>query len=84
MLPKFLIADNQQEQPDLVYVVHNENPRFILQCDLEDIYTDQEIYWIDEQPTNEDTIADLIEEAEVFLENELENELEYDEEEDED
>ena len=34
MLPKFLIADNSQEALDLVYVVHTEKPRCIIQCDL--------------------------------------------------
>ena len=36
MLPKFLIADNSQEALDLVYVVHTEKPRCIIQCDLDD------------------------------------------------
>lgn len=35
MLPKFLIADNSQEAIDLVYVVHTEKPRCIIQCDLD-------------------------------------------------
>lgn len=30
MLPKFLIADNSQEAPDLVYVVHTEKPQCII------------------------------------------------------
>ena len=34
MLPKFLIADNSQEAPDLVYVVHTEKPQCIIQCDM--------------------------------------------------
>jgi hypothetical protein len=73
MLPKFLIADNSQEQPENVFVVHTESPRFILQCDLDDIYNDQQIYWIDDQPVDEDIVAELTEEAEIFLEKELEN-----------
>lgn len=50
MLPKFLIADNSQEAIDLVYVVHTEKPRCIIQCDLDGFYSNQKIYWIDEEP----------------------------------
>ena len=77
MLPKFLIADNSQEALDLVYVVHTEKPRCIIQCDLE------KIYWIDEEPLSQDDIDSLMEEAEDFYETELDNQEEvYDEEED--
>ena len=38
MLPKFLIADNSQEAPDLVYVVHTEKPQCIIQCDMDGFY----------------------------------------------
>ena len=48
MLPKFLIADNSQEAPDLVYVVHTEKPQCIIQCDMDGFYSNQKIYWIDE------------------------------------
>ena len=75
MLPKFLIADNSQEALDLVYVVHTEKPRCIIQCDLDGFYSNQKIYWIDEEP--------LSQEAEDFYETELDNQEEvYDEEED--
>ena len=50
MLPKFLIADNSQEAPDLVYVVHTEKPQCIIQCDMDGFYSNQKIYWIDEEP----------------------------------
>jgi hypothetical protein len=79
MLPKFLLADNSQEAPDTIYVVHNENPRFIIESDIEDFWSNQEIHWIDEEPQNEDLIAQLVEEAEEFLEVEFAQE--YDEEE---
>ena len=76
MLPKFLIADNSQEAPDLVYVVHTEKPQCIIQCDMDGFYSNQKIYWIDD-------IETLLEEAEEFFETELENQEElYDEEED--
>ena len=83
MLPKFLIADNSQEAPDLVYVVHTEKPQCIIQCDMDGFYSNQKIYWIDEEPLCTDDIETLMEEAEEFFEAELENQEElYDEQED--
>ncbi|HAQ19967.1 MAG TPA: hypothetical protein DCR40_12155 [Prolixibacteraceae bacterium] len=73
MLPKFLLADNSQEMPDMLYVVHNEKPRFIVGSDIEDFDVNQTIYWIDEKPKDKDLIAQLLNEAEEFLEAELEN-----------
>ena len=43
MLPKFLLADNSQEMPDMLYVVHNESPRFIVGSDIEDFSVNQKI-----------------------------------------
>ena len=77
MLPKFLLADNSQEMPDMLYVVHNENPRFIVGSDIEDFDVNQTIYWIDEKPKDKDLIAQLLSEAEEFLEAELENQDSY-------
>ncbi|MBL7969099.1 MAG: hypothetical protein JNK09_19010 [Prolixibacteraceae bacterium] len=77
MLPKFLLADNSQEMPDMLYVVHNENPRFIVGSDIEDFSVNQTIYWIDPEPKDKDLIAELLEEAEEFLEAELENQDNY-------
>jgi len=77
MLPKFLLADNSQEMPDMLYVVHNETPRFIVGSDIEDFSVNQMIYWIDEKPKDKDYINQLLEEAEEFLEAELENQDNY-------
>ncbi len=77
MLPKFLLADNSQEMPDMLYVVHNEEPRFIVGSDIEDFNVNQQIYWIDEEPRDKELIAQLLEEAEEFLEAELENQDSY-------
>lgn len=83
MLPKFLIADNSQEAPDLIYVVHTEKPQCIIQCDIDGFYSNQKIYWIDEEPICTDDIETLLEEAEDFFEAELENQEElYDDEDD--
>lgn len=83
MLPKFLLADNSQEAVDLIFVVHTEKPRCIIQCDVEDFNSNQRVYWIDEEPLSVDDTEALLEEAEDFFERELENQEElYDEEED--
>ncbi|MBN2669729.1 MAG: hypothetical protein JXR60_10920 [Bacteroidales bacterium] len=83
MLPKFLIADNSQELPDQIFVVHTEFPRFIVGSDVEDFESNQEIHWIDEKPSDENLVADLLVEAESFLNNELDNQDELFDEDDE-
>jgi len=81
MLPKFLLADNSQEKPDSIYVVHTEYPRFIVESDVDDFWSNQIIHWIDDQQTNEVLVEQLIGEAEDFLEEEFENQEDlYDEE----
>ncbi len=83
MLPKFLIADNSQEAIDLIYVVHTQQPRCIIECDLDGFNSNQQIHWIDAKPVAVEEIATLMEEAEDFYEAELENqERLYEEEED--
>jgi len=74
MLPKFLLADNSQEAPDTIYVVHTETPRFIVESDIDDFYSNQVVHWIDGEPGDEEMIADLLEAAEEFLDKEFENE----------
>jgi hypothetical protein len=81
MLPKFLLADNSQEFPETIYVVHNEFPRFIVESDVDDFWNNQIIHWIDDQPDSEIVIEQLIAEAEDFLEEEFNNQEDlYDEE----
>lgn len=80
MLPKFLIADNSQASPDFVYVVHTEAPRCIIRCDMDGFYSNQKIYWLDEEPLSVDDTEGILEEAEVFFEKELANQEDlYDE-----
>lgn len=83
MLPRFLLADNSLETPETIFVVHTEIPRFIIEADIDDFESNQEIHWIDDEPDDENLIAQLVEEAEEFLEKEFENEefLDADEEE---
>ncbi len=83
MLPRFLLADNSLETPETIFVVHNEIPRFIIEADIDDFENNQEIHWIDEEPDDEKLIAQLVEEAEEFLEKEFENEDFMDSEEEE-
>jgi hypothetical protein len=84
MLPKFLLADNSLETPDTIFVVHTESPRFIVEADIDDFWSNQEIHWIDGEPGDEDLITQLIEEAEEFLEREFDNEELLDEQDDDD
>ena len=78
MLPKFLLADNSQVLPDTIFIIHTEQPRFIVGCDLEGFNVDQEIHWIDEEPDSEELKIELLEQAEEFMELELEYEEELD------
>jgi len=76
MLPKFLLADNSQVLPDKIFVIHNEQPRFIVGCDVEGFSIDQEIYWIDDEPVSIELKKELLEQAEEFMDLELEYEEE--------
>jgi hypothetical protein len=81
MLPKFLLADNSQELPDTIFIVHNEYPRFIVESDVDDFGSNQVVHWIDDQPENEVIVEQLLSEAEDFMEEEFNNEEDlYDEE----
>lgn len=81
MLPKFLIADNSQELPNTIFVVHTESPRFIVESDVDDFSQNQLIHWIDDKPQSDVIIEQLLDEAEDFLENEFDNQEDlYDEE----
>ncbi len=75
MLPKFLLADNSQETPDTIFVVHTKTPRFIVEADLEDFWNNQVVHWIDGEPTDE-VAEELVQAAEEFLEKEFDNEEE--------
>jgi hypothetical protein len=73
MLPKFLLADNSQETPDTIFVVHTEEPKFIVESDIEDFWSNQEIHWLSEIPDSEEEINQLLKEAEEYLEAEFES-----------
>ena len=76
MLPKFLIADNSQEQSGRLFVVHTSNPRFILEGSDEDFSQDQVMHWIDDANVSDKEKQQLIIDAENFLDSELENQEE--------
>ncbi len=67
-LPHFLIADNT-DQPDSLYIVHTQYPRFVW-----DIQND-DLEWFDELEGEEDElvneVANLMETAEAFYEREM-------------
>ncbi|MGD9931536.1 MAG: hypothetical protein AB7U05_16065 [Mangrovibacterium sp.] len=86
MLPKFLLADNSQECADTIFVVHTEEPKFIVESDIEDFWSNQKVHWLSEAPGSEELIKALLEDAENFLEEEFENQdnLYAEDEEDED
>ena len=73
MLPKFLLADNSQECPDTIFVVHTEEPKFIVESDIEDFNSNQKVHWLSEVPASEEIIKALLEDAENFLEDEFES-----------
>lgn len=80
MLPKFLIADNSQELPEKIFTIHTETPRYIVESDIEDFNSNQEIYWLDEPVKDENIISQQLKEAEEFFDNELDSQDElYDE-----
>ena len=83
MLPRFLLADNSLDTPETIFVVHTQDPRFIVEADIDDFESNQKIHWIDAEPGDEKVIAQLVKEAEDFLEREFENEEFLDSEEEE-
>lgn len=84
MLPKFLLADNSQETPDTIFVVHTEEPKFIVESDIEDFWSNQVVHWLSDVPESEKLIKQLLEEAEEYLEAEFESQENLFDEDDED
>lgn len=77
MLPKFLIGDNSQESPEFVYVVHNDNPWYIIESHISDFNYLQEITWIDEKPGDNKVLNRLLAEAKEFWLREMDTENEF-------
>ena len=70
MIPRFLIADNSQELPERVFVVHTQTPKCIIGGHIEDFDRDREIFWLDEA-LGEKELNQLLQDAEQFLDDEL-------------
>lgn len=68
MIPKFLLGDNT-DQPDDIYIIHTEYPRFIYNLDNE------EVEWCDDINEDDDaameTVANLLQAAEDFYNREV-------------
>ncbi len=69
-LPKFLMGDNT-DNPEDIFVVHTEFPRFVINL------KDDEIEWFEDlkgedQNELENVTASLIEEASAFYDREME------------
>ncbi len=86
MLPKFLFADNSQESPDSIYVVHTQAPRCVIESIIDDDFQENNtIHWLDARPENKKEIEELVILAEKFLDDELDNQEDlFDEESEED
>ena len=71
--------------PEIAAIKKSENRRnrFIIESDIDDFWSNQQIHWIDGEPGDEELIAELVEAAEEFLEKEFENEEMLDEEDEE-
>jgi hypothetical protein len=69
MLPKFLMADNT-DQPDAIYIIHTEYPRFVLNLENDDVE------WFDALENDDEAdldaeMAQLIGQAEEFYQREV-------------
>jgi len=70
MLPKFLFADNYKVT-DKVFIIHNEKPRFIVECSIDEFDKDQVVNWIDEKPSENSLVESLLVEAEEYYNEEF-------------
>ncbi|MBR4265395.1 MAG: hypothetical protein IKQ46_04980 [Bacteroidales bacterium] len=73
MLPKFLLADNRIESPDLFYVVHTQEPKFIVEFDSEDFNKKQKLHWLDPKPDSDSEIENLLSQAEEVYNREFDD-----------
>ncbi len=73
-LPKFVLADNS-DNPEAIYIVHLEFPRFIIDLNEEDMEFLETIEEADEAEV-EAQVEDLIAQAGEFYEREMERYVE--------
>lgn len=48
--PKFLLGQNWLTEPDNFYIIHLEQPRFIIKGDMADLVQEHEVLWLDDEP----------------------------------
>lgn len=70
-LPKFLLADNTA-YPDAVFVIHTDYPRFVMNITTDEIEWFEDIDLTDKSEAGA-AIAQLVQEAITFYDNELKN-----------
>ena len=73
-IPKFLVGDNTECQ-DLVFIIHTESPRFILNMDTDDLkWLDDdlpELLGTDSEAELTTAISKLLAEADEFYQREI-------------
>ncbi len=69
-LPKFLVADNS-ELPEKIFILHTEYPRFLLDVETDDVEWFDDIAEEEENDEFDTEVANLIEEALDFYDQEM-------------
>ena len=69
-LPKFLLADNST-MPNKIFILHTEYPRFLLDVETDDIEWFEDISEEEENDEFDTEVANLIEEALDFYDQEM-------------
>ncbi|WP_313376818.1 hypothetical protein [Chishuiella sp.] len=69
-LPKFLVADNST-MPDKIFILHTDYPRFLLDVENDDIEWFEDISEEEDNEEFSSEIANLIEEALDFYDQEM-------------
>lgn len=77
-LPKFLIADNSQEEPDSIFVLHTQKPKFLVKFNLDDFEAKPDFFWFDEKPKDDAEIANFQKLAFNFFIEEMEHQDSFD------
>ncbi len=67
--PKFLVGDNT-DQPESVYIIHTEYPRFVLDLDTDEMEVFEDLDGENEDEVTKE-IASLVEQAEAFYQREV-------------
>ncbi len=71
-LPKFLLADNSNHE-DVMYVMHTEYPRFIMDVTTDEVEFFEDIEESQDSDDFKSSMIQLVEEALAFYDHELNN-----------